>query len=143
MSVTGAGGGGREAVAAVVTAYLDALGAGDPDTIASFVTHDFHNEHSSALGNSLHGRAAYRERLPVFLGRFQGLRYEVEDLVVEGDHAVAAYRMTFVHQGDDGQEHPVSLRGVFRFTVRDGQIAHRVDYWDGVAFQRQIGADPG
>jgi hypothetical protein len=32
---------------------------------------------------------------------------------------------------------PVAVRGVFRFLARDGLIAHRVDYWDGVDFERQ------
>jgi ketosteroid isomerase-like protein len=26
-----------------------------------------------------------------------------------------------------------------RFVVRDGRVAHRVDYWDSLVFQRQAG----
>jgi hypothetical protein len=43
----------------------------------------------------------------------------------------------------DGTERPVSLRGIFRFRVRDGLVAHRVDYWDGEEFRRQITAAQG
>jgi len=50
--------------------------------------------------------------------------------------------MTFVATGDDGQPRPIEIRGVFRFEVRDGLIAHRVDYWDGVEYRRQVEADP-
>jgi predicted ester cyclase len=122
---------------AAVEAYLDALNAGDADRIASRVTDDFENEHTSTLGHGLHGRAAYRERLPSFLEQFSGLHYSVEDLIVDGDRAAVAYRMTCRWQGDGG-DRPVSIRGMFRFRVADGLIAHRVDYWDSADFQRQV-----
>ncbi|GAA2225197.1 hypothetical protein GCM10010232_07880 [Streptomyces amakusaensis] len=116
--------------------YLAALSSGDRDQIASRVTEDFHNEHTSALGRSLHGRAAYRERLADFLAEFEELRYECEDLVVEGDRAALAYRMSFRWAG--AAHRPlVRLRGVFRLRVRGGLIAHRVDYWDSAEFHRQ------
>ena len=124
--------------AEAVTAYLDALNAHDGDAIVACVTEDFHNEHTSALGRSVHGRAAYRERLTGFLAGFADLHYELEDLLVDGDRACAAYRMTFRAAGSDGVERPVAIRGVFRFRVRDGLIAHRVDYWDGLEYQRQV-----
>jgi predicted ester cyclase len=125
---------------AAVEAYLDALNAGDPDRIASTVTDDFENEHTSTLGHGLRGRAAYRERLPGFLAQFAGLHYDVEDFLVDGDRAAVAYRMTFRWRDDgrdDSVEHPVSIRGMFRFRVADGLVAHRVDYWDSADFQRQ------
>jgi len=124
---------------AVVGRYLDALNAADPDRVAGCVTEDFVNEHTSALATSLQGRAAYRERLPQFLGRFRGLRYEVEDVVVEGDRVTLRYTMRCHWADDDGTEHPVAIRGMFWFRVRDGLVAHRIDYWDGTEFERQVG----
>jgi steroid delta-isomerase-like uncharacterized protein len=121
----------------VVLAFIDALNAGDPDGIAGLVAEDFFNEHTSSLGNSLRGRDAYRQRLPLFLGQFTDLHYEVEDVLVDGDRAAVAYTMTFDWGGEDGTVQPVRIRGVFRFRVADGHIAHRVDYWDGADFQRQ------
>ena len=112
--------------------YVDALNSADVDRVASCVSDDFFNEHTSALGHSLHGRDAYRERLPTFLAEFAGLHYDVEGIVVEGSRAAVAYRMTC-----RWQEHPVAIRGVFWFEVRDDVIAHRVDYWDSSEFQRQ------
>ncbi len=128
----------REVTARAVVGYLDALNSHDADVIAACVTSDFHNEHTSSLGHSVHGRDAYRERLVGFLAGFDGLRYELEDLVVEDDRAVAAYRMSFRASGSDGVVRPVEIRGVFRFRVLDGLIAHRVDYWDGLEFRRQV-----
>lgn len=122
----------------VVLAHLEALNAGDPDRIAASVTEDFVNEHTSAAGDSLTGRAAYRERLGAFLGRFTGLRYDVEDVLVDGDRAAVAYTMRCTWRDDEGAGHPVAIRGVFRFRVAGGAVAHRVDYWDGADFERQV-----
>ncbi len=128
------------ATRAAVTAFLDALNGGDPDAVAARVTEDFVNEHTSARGRSLTGRAAYRERLPGFLGAFRDLRYEVEDLLVDGDRAAVAYRMTARMQRDGAAEVPVDVRGVFRIRVRDGLVAARADYWDGEVVAAQIAA---
>jgi steroid delta-isomerase-like uncharacterized protein len=118
----------------IVERYLAALNAGDADAIAACVTEDFYNEHTSAEGRSLRGRAAYRERLGGFLSEFRELRYEVEDLLVDGDRAAVAYRMSFRMDGS-----PVTVRGMFRFEIVDGLIAHRLDYWDGTTVARQLG----
>ncbi len=123
----------RAATTAAVERYLAALNAHDADAAAAAVTEDFVNEHTSVRGASVTGRAAYRERLDGFLAGFPDLRYEVEDLLVDGARAAVPYSMTMTVDG-----RPVRLRGIFRFTVRDGLIAHRVDYWDGEDFRRQV-----
>jgi steroid delta-isomerase-like uncharacterized protein len=124
---------------AAVERYLAALNAGDADTIAACVTGDFHNEHTSAGGHSLRGRDAYRNRLAGFLAEFRELRYDVEDILVDGDRAAVGYRMSFRTAGASGEDVPVTVRGVFRFQVVDGLIAHRLDYWDGTTVARQLG----
>lgn len=125
----------------VVRAYLAALNSHDRDAIAALVTDDFFNHHLSSRGESLRGREAYRERLAGFLARFHDLRYEIEDLVAEDDRAMVAYRMSAlrVPDGGDGAALPIDVPGVFRFVVRDGLIAYRADYRDGVTVERQLG----
>ncbi|SHM91585.1 nuclear transport factor 2 family protein [Cryptosporangium aurantiacum] len=123
---------------AVVERYLAALNAGDADAIAACVTDDFHNEHTSAAGRSLRGRAAYRDRLGGFLAEFQGLRYDVDDLLVDGDRAAVGYRMSFRLADPAGVLKPVAVRGMFWFRVSEGLIAHRRDYWDGTTVQQQL-----
>jgi steroid delta-isomerase-like uncharacterized protein len=127
----------------VVLAYLDAINAADATAAIDLVAEDFFNEHTSSLGHSLRGREAYAERLPRFLAEFEGLHYDVEDLIVDGDRAAVPYTMTFYWAGPDGAGRPVSIRGMFRFRVADGHIAHRVDYWDGAEFQRQTATSTG
>jgi ketosteroid isomerase-like protein len=120
--------------AEIALAYVASFVGGDPDEIAAHVTLDFVNEHPSALGSGCVGREEYRLRLPGFLAAFEGLRYEPEEVVAQGDRVVVAYRMTAQHQG-----HDVDLRGVFRLRIADGLVAHRVDYWDALTFLRQTG----
>jgi len=98
------------------------------------VTEGFVNEHTAALGSGCVGRDEYRRRLPGFLADFAGLHYEVEDVVAEGDRVVAAYRMTATFGGA-----PIDLRGVMRFRIEGDRVAHRVDYWDALTFQQQVG----
>lgn len=98
---------------------------------------DFVNEHTSERGHSRRGRADYREALEGFLADFADLRYELAQLIVDGDRAAAEYRLSFrmVPAGD----RPVSIRGVFLFRVDGaGRIAHRIDFWDGAEVDRQL-----
>lgn len=122
----------------VVERYLDALNRHDAAAAASCVSDDFFNEHTSALGTSVRGRAAYSARLPAFLAQFRDLHYEIEDVIVDGTRAAVPYRMTCRYSPDGGEDRKVEIRGMFRFRVENGLIAHRVDYWDGNVFARQI-----
>ncbi len=118
----------------VCLGYLEAFSTGEADAVAAFVTDDFVNEHTAALGGGCVGIAAYRDRLPGFLASMPGLRYEIEDVVADGDRVCAAYTLrTTVN------DRPIAVRGVMRFLVSDGRIAHRIDYWDSLVFQRQAG----
>jgi ketosteroid isomerase-like protein len=120
--------------AAVARSYLESFAGAEPDRIAAHVTDDFVNEHTAALSTGCEGRAEYRRRLPDFLASFVGLRYEIEEVIAEGDLAAAAYTMHATYDG-----HPIAVRGVMRFRVRDGLVAHRTDYYDALGFLRQIG----
>ena len=116
------------------TAYLAAFATGDAAAVVANVTDDFINEHTAALGSGCAGRAEYATRVPGFLASMPGLRYELEDVLADGKRVVAAYTM-HAHVND----RDVAVRGVMRFVVRDGLIAHRTDYWDSLVFQRQAG----
>ena len=118
----------------IVRSYLDAFATGDPETVADHVTDDFENIQVGLLGTGCSGADIYRERLGGFLGAFTNLRYDVEQLIVDGDKVAAAYKMTFT---DDGR--PMEIEGVMIMTIRDGKIAVRKDYWDGLSHLKQTG----
>ena len=126
--------GAEQSPADICRGYLEAFSTGEAEAVSAFVTDDFINEHTAALGGGCVGIEEYRRRLPGFLASMPGLRYEIEDVVAEDQRVFAAYTLrTTVN------ERPIAVRGVMHFLVRDGRIAHRTDYWDSLVFQRQAG----
>ena len=117
----------------VARSYLESFATGSAEVIAAHVSHDFVNEHTSALGAGCVGRDAYRQALVGFLTDMVDLRYEIEHLIVEGSEVAAFYTMTARWQG----EHPISVRGAQRLVVDDELITHRTDYWDSAVFLTQ------
>ena len=122
--------------ALIARAYLKSFAGRDPKQIAANVAENFVNEHTSALGSGCVCRSAYLDRLPGFLADMGELRYEIEDLVVDGSAVAAFYTMTARWQG----EAPISIRGVQRLVISDGLISHRTDYWDSQVFLQQVEA---
>ena len=122
---------------AAVLAYLDALNAHDADRVATCVSADFVNEHTAAGAVSRFGRAAYRAALDGFLADFRELRYEPEQVLVDGSRCAGPYRLTA--RVRSAADRAIDVRGVFVFAVDDdGLVAHRVDYWDSAEVARQL-----
>jgi steroid delta-isomerase-like uncharacterized protein len=124
-----------QAPADVARSYLASFADRDPDAIAAHVAEGFVNDHASALGSRSDGRDEYRRRLPDFLARFPGLRYDVQQVVADGPSVAVAYVMTATSDG-----HPIEVRGVMLFDIADTEIRSRTDYWDSLTFLRQTGA---
>ena len=118
----------------LVLSYLDSFATGDPEVVAGHVSDDFENIQVGVLGTGCKGKDTYRQRLTNFLADFSDLKYHVEALIVDGDEVAAPYRMTFKQK-----EQSFDIQGVMVITVRDGRIAVRRDYWDGLEYQRQAG----
>jgi steroid delta-isomerase-like uncharacterized protein len=112
----------------LVRGYVAALNAGDVEGVLEHVAADFVSEHTSALGESFTGRDEYRARLPAFFALLPERRYEIEDVLVDGERAAVPYTLRAAG---------AVIRGVFLFACRDGLIARRVDYWDSAEFLRQ------
>ncbi len=113
------------------TSYLAAFSTGDPAAVVAHVTGDFVNEHTAALGSGCIGRDEYARRVPGFLASMPGLRYEIEDVVADGERVVVAYTL---HARVNDRD--VAVRGMMRFRVDGDLIAHRIDYWDSLVFQQ-------
>ena len=120
--------------AQVCAAYLAAFGSGNPDNVTALVTDGFVNEHTAALGSGCTGKTEYARRVPGFLASMPGLRYDVEDIIADGDRVAAAYML---HTHVNGRD--VAVRGMMRFRIEGDLIAHRTDYWDSLVFQQQAG----
>ena len=118
--------------AEVVRSYLASFAGRDPDAIAGHVSAGFVNDHASALGARSEGADEYRRRLPGFLARMEGLRYDVTRILADGSTVAAAYTLRATAAG-----RPVEVRGVMLCDVVDGLIAARTDYWDSLGLLRQ------
>lgn len=132
----------RDLVEQLARAYVAALNARDIDTAAGLVSVDFVNEHTATLGESVVGREAYRHKLAEFLTEFADLQYDIEDVIVDGERVAMPYILsaTWLDSVDTSATgRPFSVRGMFRFLVKDGYISHRVDYWDSADFAQQVG----
>ena len=116
----------------VAVRYIESFASGDPETVAANVTEDFVNNQSGALGKGCETRAVYRERLKGFLRAFEGLQYEVKDVIEDGSKVAITYQMRAKSDG-----HSIDIPGVMVIDVRDGLVAERQDYWDGLTFLQQ------
>jgi len=123
--------------AAVAASYLASFSTGDRRAVAAHVSDDFQNRHTSALGQPSNGRAQYLQRLKDFLATFEGLSYEVEEIISDGERVAAAYVMRARVDAI-----PVVIPGVMRFRVRHGLIEQRTDYFDSLTFLQQTGRVP-
>ncbi len=118
----------------LVHSYLDAFASGKAEVVAGHVSDDFENIQVGVLGSGCLGKDTYHERLKIFLADFVNLKYDVEALIVDDDDVAVRYRMTFTHD-----DQTFDIQGVMIITIRDGHIAIRRDYWDGLEYQRQAG----
>lgn len=123
--------------AEIVRSYLNAFASGDPATVAGHVTDDFENIQVGVLGTGCSGADVYAERLAGFLGAFSDLKYDIEELIADGDKVAVAYKMSFTDNG-----RPVEIDGVMVITMRNGKIAVRKDYWDGLSHIKQTVPSP-
>lgn len=121
-----------QSAADIALRYMASFESGDPDTVASNVTDDFVNIQTGALGKGCVTRATYRERLVGFLSGFKDLRYTATKVIEQGEMVAIAYDMNASSGG-----HAIDIPGVMIITVRDGLVASRQDFWDGVTFLEQ------
>ncbi|MCH7853700.1 MAG: nuclear transport factor 2 family protein [Proteobacteria bacterium] len=124
----------KNSSADIALRYMASFETGDPDAIASNVTEDFINTQTGALGKGCQTRQTYRERLVGFLAGFKDLRYLSVHIIEQDERVAISYRMTAISDG-----HPIDIPGVMVIAVRDGLVASREDYWDGVTFLEQTG----
>ena len=93
-----------------------------------------------------HGHAGHLAVVNLFMSAFPDMRWEIDDLLSDGDKVVAQTTMTGTHRGDffgipaTGRE--VSVSGIHVLTLRDGRIVLHQGVNDDLGLMRQIGAVP-
>lgn len=88
------------------------------------------------------GPAAVRQGVEALRGAFAGLRFDVEDVVAEGDRVAARWTMTGRHVGDAFGNPPtgrdVSQSGMVFYRVAGGRLAEQWILVDVHGLLRQI-----
>jgi steroid delta-isomerase-like uncharacterized protein len=131
--------------AATMRRLYDAINAHDIDAVAAVMADDF-IEHEEMPGLTPSREGALQMFEQTFTA-FPDLRFEPEDLLVDGDKGVARARFTGTHEGDfmgvpaSGKPVDVQLIDIFRFGD-DGLVREHWGVMDTLALMQQVGAIP-
>ena len=130
----------------VASAYFEALAAQDLDAIAAAWAPD---GVMSTIGDvEAKGPDGVRAWWAEFFGAIPDFRFQVRDIVADGDKAAVHWegKGTFAgpasFQGIEPTFARLDLAGLDIFTLRDGLIADEHAYTDGATFARQVGMLP-
>jgi glyoxylase-like metal-dependent hydrolase (beta-lactamase superfamily II)/predicted ester cyclase len=130
----------------VAREYFEALGRADSDAPRRFYAAEGRGDIHGVTGpiGPDQGVAFFVE----LFAAFPDWRFEVLDVIAEGDRAAVRWRArgTFAGPGDFLGFEPngarVDLQGMDRVVVRDGRIARLDAYMNGAELARQLGALP-
>ncbi|MCO5185974.1 MAG: ester cyclase [Anaerolineae bacterium] len=93
--------------------------------------------------------AAHEKRfMPRMLAAFPDLRFEVEDMIAEGDKVVTRYALIATHRGEfmgiPATGKPVHLAAIWIHRLENGRIVEgqRWGAWDRLALLEQLGVYP-
>jgi steroid delta-isomerase-like uncharacterized protein len=94
-------------------------------------------------GNPVSGADAFREFHRQFRGAFPNVNVSVEDVIAEGDRAVARCDVRGQHTGDHlgfaATNNPVQFSGIAIVRIADGKIAEAWNEFDFMEMNRQLG----
>ena len=131
--------------AATLRRMYDAINAHDVDGVAAIMADDFiEHEEMPGVPPTRQGALEYFE---LSFTAFPDMRFDPEDVLVDGDKVVARARFTGTHEGDfmgvpaSGKRVDVQLIDIIRFG--DDGLAH--EHWgvmDALALMQQVGAIP-
>ena len=122
------------------------LNAGDIEGFGALLADDFvEHEETPGLAPTKDGVLAF---FRMYRAAFPDLRMDPEDIVADGDKAVARVRATGTHQGEfmgmpaTGQSFDVQLIDIMRFND-DGLVGEHWGVVDMLAMMQQLGVIPG
>jgi steroid delta-isomerase-like uncharacterized protein len=112
---------------------------GDPSAVDRYFTEDYAG-HDPLFPRR--GRQQLREVVQRYRSAITGLRYEVHDVLVDGDRVAARWTVTGRHTGPlfgiAGTGRPLEVNGMSINRFRDGQIAEAWLFNDTLSLLRQL-----
>jgi steroid delta-isomerase-like uncharacterized protein len=115
--------------------YSAAWAAHDPKAIVAMHTRDTVFD-MHGLAEPAIGRDAVREAIAALFNQSPDLKFEPRRVHLGADHFVSEYEVSGTVDGKH-----FACEGVDVFTIRDGLIARKDTYLDGLSYQRQVGVD--
>src|SRR6202007_2949211 len=89
------------------------------------------------------GREAIANAAQGFMSAFPDLRVSMDDVSVEGTHAIYRWTLTGTNSGPGGPGKPVHISGYEEWTLgADGLIARSLGHFDAAEYQRQVSGGP-
>jgi len=117
--------------------YTAAWGSQDAASVAAFFAPNGSlkvNENEPAVG-----REAIAEVAHGFMSAFPDMKVLMDDLVVDGDHAVYRWTLVGTNTGPDGTGREVRISGFEEWRIgRDGLIAESLGHFDSDEYRRQL-----
>jgi steroid delta-isomerase-like uncharacterized protein len=96
-----------------------------------------------ASGQPVRGAQAFRDFHRQFRGAFPNMNITVEDVIAEGDRAVARCDVRGQHSGDDlgfkATNAPVQFSGIAIVRIENGKIAEAWNQFDFMEMNKQLG----
>lgn len=93
------------------------------------------------------GREGFRRQWREWQTAFPDLRFEIVDLVAEGDKVLTRWVLTGTHRGEFLGVQPtgtaIRVSGMSLDRVEDGMVAEGFDGWDALGLRRQLGLYDG
>jgi predicted ester cyclase len=131
---------------AVARSYFEAIGAQDLERMVSFYVPGGTGEIHGLV--TLTAPDTYRAWFANLFAAFPDFRFEILDVVAEGEqaavrwHATGTFDGTARFEGMDPTGAKVDLTGFDLLTIRDGKIHRNDAYMNGVQMMQQLGALP-
>jgi steroid delta-isomerase-like uncharacterized protein len=133
--------------AASTRRFLELINAGDIDQFIKMLADDF-VEHEPMPPGSPPGREGTRQLFTMMRAAFPDMHWEPEDVLVDGDKAVARIRFTATHDGEfmgipaTGRNVTVQIIDITRFGD-DGLAYEHWGVFDTMGLMQQLGVAPG
>lgn len=122
-------------------AYEELWNERNVDVVDELVAEDFLN-HAAPPGRQ-RGRQGLKDVVRMFEGAFPDFRYEVEDVISEGDKIAVRDTFTGTHQGDfmgiPATGNRVTMEAIHIYRFSEGRLAEHWVARDDLGMMRQLG----